>query len=462
MIQRRPSIFITYNILNMKFFGILLTLLLVACGSDDNGSSGPAIPPVPDFLGEVERIATYGGTKNEEARSVISTLDGGYAILGTTRSIDGDVTGNLAENNDFWLLKFDAEDNLQWNKTYGGSGIEQGQKVIQNPDGSYILVGYTSSDDEDVSRNAGLKDMWIVHVGPSGSIIWERTFGFSGDDESFSVISTSDGGYFLTGYLDVTASEGEGDDGFRSTSHGVGDFWGLKLDAQGEYVWRRYYGGTNNDRANDVIQTSDGGFIIAGSTESTDFDVTNNKGSYDYWVVRIDNTGTLLWERTLGGDQLDNGFGLVEAEDGNFIVVGNTRSSNSDVTTSLGFEDAWLVKMTIDNHVLWKKSYGGTSFDSARGIGKTSDGNFVIAGFSRSVDINLENNFGQNDAWVFKINTEGEVLFQKSIGGTGEDRGNAVAGLANDKIILVGETNSSDNDILNNQGLTDIFVVKFK
>ena len=432
-----------------------LCALIIACNSDDGGS-----PPEVGFKGEVESVRTFGGSKNEEARSVIATMDGGYAVLGTTRSIDGDVTGHATENNDFWLLKYDADDNLEWNKTYGGSGIEQGQQLLQNADGSYILIGHTSSSDGDISVHNGLRDMWILKVSSTGGLIWERTFGFSGDDEALSIISTSDGGYFLCGYLDVTASGGAGNNGrTQNTAHGVGDFWGLKLDSSGEYEWRRYYGGTNNDRAYGVIEVEDG-YVLAGSSESEDVQISNPRGSYDYWVTKIDNSGNLIWEKNLGGSMLDNCYGIVKTEDGNYIVAGDTRSSDFDVNSSIGGSDVWAVKLSPDSDVIWKRSYGGTLFEGARSIAPTADGDFLISGFSGSEDVDLSSNFGQNDAWVLKIDTNGDLVFQKSIGGSKEDLGNDVVELLNGDLILVGETNSEDMDVTENKGFTDILVVK--
>ena len=170
---------------------VFLVLLLFNCSSDDS----PATPSNPPVVGEIDLVKTYGGTKNEGASSVVSTKDGGFAVLGYAQSNDGDVTGKVNDSFDYWVLKFDANSDMQWNKTYGGTNDDRGKQIIQTSDGGYLLIGYSSSSDLNVSENNGSQDFWIVKLDISGNISWEKSFGYSGFDSGISVLQTSDNGY---------------------------------------------------------------------------------------------------------------------------------------------------------------------------------------------------------------------------------------------------------------------------
>ena len=214
----------------MKTRKLILALALVALfGCDDEVNTFFEAPPV-EINYSLDWVQTFGGSGEETAQSVIPTNDGGFAVLGYTNSIDGDLAGKSLPVNDYWLLKFSASGDLQWNKTYGGSKDDRGQSVIQTTDGGYAVVGYAMSDDGDGSLNQGFHDNWIVRLDPNGDILWEKSFGFSGHDHAYDIVQTSDGGFFFSGFLDVTSSGGEGNSRKKITSyaqHGVGELWGI-------------------------------------------------------------------------------------------------------------------------------------------------------------------------------------------------------------------------------------------
>ena len=170
----------------------------------------------------VKLVKTFGGSKNDGARSVISTDDGGYAVLGFSQSNDGDITDKPTAQYDYWLLKFNANDELQWQKTYGGSNDDRGEKIIQTTDGGYALIGSSKSSDEDASENAGFQDIWILKLDAFGSILWQKSIGFSGADQGSSILQTTDGGYFISGILDVSASGGLGNENFKHAGVVIG------------------------------------------------------------------------------------------------------------------------------------------------------------------------------------------------------------------------------------------------
>ncbi|SHH07268.1 hypothetical protein [Flagellimonas flava] len=444
-----------------KLFGCLCALLTVACTSDDSQT-----PPLVQktFLGELDWVKNFGGSGEDTAQSVIQTTDGGYAVLGFSNSMDGDLSGKTTDVNDYWLVKLDADGNLQWDRAYGGTKDDRGQSVIQTLDGGYAIVGYAMSDDGDGSNNEGFHDNWILRLDASGNILWEKSFGFSGHDHSYDVVETTDGGFFFAGFLDVTSSGGAGNEGKGSylTRHGVGEFWGTKLDANGNLEWRRYFGGTNNDRSYGVLQADDGGFVLAGASESDDFDITDPKGSYDFWVVKVSDQGEMLWQKSFGGTGIDKAYAIAKTLDGGYVVTGNTFSTDEDVSENKGESDVWLVKVGSNGDLLWEKSYGGTAFDAAQAVRSTSDGGFVIAGNSKSLDGDASQNNGENDLWILRTDAQGNLIFQQTFGGTGIDFGFDVLENGDGSLILVGETASDDFPSLESKGLTDMVVIKIK
>ncbi len=447
-----------------RFFILYMALGFFGCSTD--GEKGITLEPEVQnkFLGEVEWVKNFGGSGEETAQAIIATTDGGYAILGFSNSMDGDIVGKTTAVNDYWLLKLDAAGNLEWNKTYGGSKDDRGQSLAQTKDGGYILTGYAMSDDGDGSNNEGFHDNWILKLDASGHIEWEKSFGFSGHDHSYDIIQTQDGGFFFIGFLDITAARADGYDekGQFLTRHGVGEFWGTKIDAQGNVQWRNYFGGTNNDRAHAVVQSNDGGFVMAGFSESDDFDISDTKGSYDFWVVKISSTGDLVWERSFGGSGIEISYDIAKTADNGYVITGNTFSNDTDVSKNNGESDVWLIKLDDNGNLIWEKSLGGTQFDAAQGVFTSLDGGFLIAGNSKSSDMDAVSNMGENDLWFIKTDDNGELIWQQTFGGAGLDYGFDVLENPDKSVMVVGESSSEDFPILQNKGMSDVIVIKIK
>lgn len=438
----------------MKKIPFVVLLIILGC------TKGEVVFNLQTNSGAISSVQTFGGTKNDVAQSVVATSDGGFAVLGYTQSMDGDVVGKSDESFDFWLLKFNADATLLWSKTYGGSGDDRGRDVIETQDGGFAILGYSDSNDGDVTENNGSRDFWLAKTDAEGNLSWQKSFGFSGADEGTTLIETSDNHFLISGVLDVTASGGLGNSGKNFNRHAGGDYWAIKVSDAGTMVWSRYYGGSFTDTPRGIVETTTNQFLFAGASDSDDVDITNNKGSYDFWIVKSDENGDMISENSFGGSEIDEARGIIASGDGNYIVVGDTRSSEQDVTANKGGADLWLIKISENGTLLWNQSIGGSSFDVARSINPTNDSGFVIAGSSRSSNGDVTTNKGQNDAWIVKVNNSGQMLWQTTVGGSEIDFVYDAVELQNGTIIAVGESSSSDGNIVENKGFTDLLIIK--
>ena len=254
---------------------------------------------------------TYGGVSGDEALSVVQTNDGGYAIAGRTTSFG-------ASSSDFWLVKTDPAGNIVWNQIYGGADYERAESVVQTTDGGYAIAGCTTS------FGAGIWDYWLVKTDSTGNMQWNHTYDRTTVDYVWSVVQTSDGGYALAG------SSGS----FSNAE--LSDFWLVKTDSTGNMLWNQAYGGENSDSGSSVVQTTDGGYAIAGCTTSF------GAGGDDFWLVKTDSTGNMLWNHTFGGEGNDEALSVVQTNDGGYAIAGYTTSFDPNATS-----DAWLIKLGV-------------------------------------------------------------------------------------------------------------------
>lgn len=440
---------------NIKYFYFAYLCIFFSCGSDNNVATN-----ITNQNAEIQKIFTLGGTKNESGQSVVKTPDGGYAVLGYTQSMDLDVFNKTNNSYDYWLIKFDAFGNQEWQKVYGGSDDDRGREIIVTNDGGYAIIGSSKSQDGDVSSNSGFNDFWVLKISISGNLIWEKSFGYSGSDNGFSIIQTHDNGYLISGVIDITSSDGQGNNRLSLNRHAGGDYWVIKINSVGILQWSRYFGGTFTDTSYALSETQTGNFIIVGSSDSDDIDINNNKGTYDFWVLKISSSGELIWEKSFGGSEIDEARDITITENGDFLIVGDSRSVDTDVLYNNGAADIWIIKINPDGELIWERTYGGSSFDGVQSIQKTMNNDYIIAGNSRSSDVNLENNNGQNDAWFFKIDSQGVLKWQNSVGGSDIDLLMDIVELENGTIIAIGNSNSNDLDIAENKGFSDLLIIE--
>ena len=434
-----------------------LIFLSISCSknatTNENDLSEPTINP------EIAFAKTYGGSNNDVANAIVKTNNNGYAILGYTQSNNVDITTKSTEDFDIFLLQFNENDELIFSKTFGGLNDDRGNAIIQTNDNGFAILGYSSSENEIISNN-GSRDFWIIKTNENGNLIWQKNFGFAGNDTGISIIQTNDTGFLLTGIIDVTASDGQGNAKKTvSKKHAGGDYWAIKLANNGDFEWSKFYGGSFTDTPFDVVETQNNSFIIVGSSDSNDVDISNNLGSYDFWVVHISAKGEIIWEKNFGGSEIDEAYGITKTADNNFVIVGDTRSTDKNVSQNNGGADIWMIKIDSNGNLIWEKSIGANGFDAARSVRLTADNGFLISGSSRSSDESFINK-GQNDALLIKVDENGNLLWQKTVGGSKIDLLYDAIQIKENEYIAVGESNSNDKDIETNRGFSDLLIIK--
>jgi hypothetical protein len=399
----------------------------------------------------VEWQKTLGGSGDEQFNSIKQTADLGYILSGTTVSMDGDVSFNFG-GGDYWLAKVNESGNLIWEKTLGGSADDYASAVCQTLDGGYIVAGITNSNDGIVSISYGNGDFWIVKLDAAGNLQWEKTFGGSQLDNLSSIELTTDGGYIVSGY---TSSN----DGDVSLNNGGWDIWVIKLDPSGNMVWEKSLGGSLGEIASSIVQTSDGGYIVAGTTSSIDGDVTGNHGAADAWIVKLDNLGNIEWQNAFGGTFEDGCSSIKQTSDGGYILTGNSFSNDGNVTGNHGGQDIWVLKLYANGNISWQKSLGGNGQDVGASVAETNDGGFVIMGYSDSNGGDRSDSLGLTDYWIIKLDNVGNLIWEKSVGGSHIDIAYSMQLRTDGGIVGTGWTFSNDGLVCGNNGNNDAWIV---
>ncbi|MBP7448535.1 MAG: T9SS type A sorting domain-containing protein [Flavobacteriales bacterium] len=277
------------------------------------------------------------------------------------------------------------------------------------------------------------------------AIQWQRVLGSNADDLGKSVAQTPDGGYLVAGEL--------GGPGLTTTCAYPGSgAWVIKLDSQGEVVWERCLGGSGADRFNDLVLTSDGGALLVGETWSNNGDAVGHHGMGDVWVVKLNTTGGLEWQRCFGGANEESGRGITKSSDGGYVVVGKSRSADGDLNGNNGSDDLWVIKLNSEGDLVWQRNLGGSDSDDAQAVCETDDGNFVAVGRTASDNGDVSGHFNQFDLWAVKLDNNGDLIWQSCLGGTHWDIGYSVIPEDNGGCLVAGLTFSNNGAVSGNNG----------
>jgi hypothetical protein len=381
---------------------LISALIPITLGHDIKSPEVNQLKPIKNRIDsppEEEWNKTFGGTSNDIFRSVRQINDGGYILIGTTWSfgagsgdvwlIKTDASGTIQWNRtyggtnydsgycvlgygDVWLIKTDSYGNIQWDKTFGTFwGIEHGNSVRQTSDGGYIITGSYKDN------NMLCSDIWLIKTDATGNMQWNRTFGGTKWEYSESVRQTNDGGYIIAG---ETMSFGDGEHY---------DVWLIKTDYNGNMLWNKTFGGTEHDAGSSVQQTTDGGYILAGRTES--FSVS----FLDVWLIKTDSNGNMQWNKTFGGYFLYTAYddSVQQTTDGDYLISATGSFDNEP-------NDVWLIKTNSSGNIKWIKNFGGPSSDAGYSVQQTKDGGYIITGLTYSFGA------GYEDGWLIKVAKE--------------------------------------------------------
>ncbi|AKQ44732.1 hypothetical protein TH63_02395 [Rufibacter radiotolerans] len=380
-----------------------------------------------DAAGNKQWDFNFGGSGRDELAAVQQTSDGGYILGGLSESpISGDKTtarvGSIGT--DYWVIKLNADGLKQWDVTVGGTSTDVLEDLIQTSDGGYFLGGWSSSgvgEDKTEPSRGGI-DYWVVKLSATGVKLWDKTFGGNAQDILHTVLQTTDGGYLLGGGSVSPVSGDKTDPQKRFCDDECEfDFWLVKINATGGKEWDRTIGGEGGGESGesliDMVPTTDGGFLLGGSSDSqASYDKTEpNKSSYsdsrDYWVVKINATGVIQWDRTLGGDGDERLGALLATTDGGFLVGGRSNSDVSDDKTEprrdndVNAGDYWVVKINAMGTKLWDKTFGGSKDDVLTSLANSGDGGYLLGGSSDSPvsGDKTQPNLGGYDYWAVKM-----------------------------------------------------------
>jgi hypothetical protein len=409
---------------------------------------------------------SYGGKHADYLFDAIPTADYGFILAGSSLS---EKTGNKTEAGrgdlDYWIWKMDEKGDLDWQKSFGGIGSDLLKSIKLTNDGGFILAGTSDSpkgsDKKEDSK--GKNDFWIIKLDASGGEQWQKTIGGFGQDDISVVIQTKDNGYLLGGSSSSPKSGDKSDD-----SRGNMDYWLVKLSSTGTIEWQHTFGGQYIDELRGLEQTKDGGYIVGGYSNSSDTGEKTDKnyGVGDYWVLKLDDKGAIVWQKTFGGDKDDHLYAIHQTIDGGYILGGNSNSgaSNNKKKGSEKGTDFWVIKLNEDGQSVWQETYNIGQVDILTSIAENSDGTFLVAGYAKTEVVGKKTDKKEiNDYIALKIDGNGDEKWRRAIGSSGEDVLHRLIETRDGGYLLAGTSKGqSSRDRSSNIGRNDFWVVKLK
>ncbi|MEP7235134.1 MAG: T9SS type A sorting domain-containing protein [Ignavibacteriota bacterium] len=431
---------------------------------------------------KIEWQRCYGGARMEgfnppRDHMLIRTSDSGYAFVAQTGSDDVFVSGNHKDRlnhveDDYWLVKLDKYGGIEWQKCFGGGGTETPMCLIQASDGGFVICGETVSHDGDITQNpdrdtlSGYPRGWVVKTDFAGRLDWETCVGpVTGWLALFSIIESPDSGFIAVGGCFSN------EEGWLSHTAGQ-DALMIKLNSKGILEWRHLYGGSYGAGANSVVRANGGGYIFAGSTLSNDGDVSGNHSPYkryvtvtsDVWIVKVNDGGIIDWQKCYGGPATEGGEAIIRGPKGGYIIAGTATSDGVDVSGTHGGSDGWIITINDTGKLLSQRCIGGSKFDKINSIIVTQRGNIAFGAYTGSNDGDLSELHqavrDSGDGWIGELSPDGKLLWQKCVGGTGDDGIYSIIQTDDNGFLIYGRTWSNNGDVSGNHGMSDIWVAK--
>ena len=394
----------------------------------------------------------YGGSSGDGGTSIASTADGGYIVLGRTISNDGQVSGHHGLD-DLWVINLDGDGELVWQRCLGGTLMEEPGVIRQVADGGYVLVGSTRSSDGDVDDLIGGSNIWVVRLDEVGGILWTNCYGGSDNDDGISILEMVDGRLLVLGNTNSTE---------LSDYHGEQDLLLLLLGSDGSLLDQKCFGGSAQDGASDMLLLDDGSIVITGFAVSNDGDVSGNHGNSDGWVLKLEPDWTITWQRCLGGTHSDNARTLCNGPVQTYFIALATRSNDGDVSGTFGWDDFFIAHLDQNGELLNSSSYGGNDSEGPSSILYGQGTGLFTLGYSASTNGHVSSPLGDLDGWLINTDTSLNLAWDRSLGGSGSDRGRDMCFAHDGSLVVVGSSASIDGDLTGNYGGGDVWVVKFE
>ncbi|MDD2986992.1 T9SS type A sorting domain-containing protein [Flavobacterium sp.] len=427
---------------------------------------------------------SFGGKQADFLFDVIPTPDYGFILAGSSVS---NKSGNKDQNSrgdmDYWVWKMNEKGEFEWQKSMGGNAQDKLRVVVLTNEGGFLLAGSSESEKglDKKDKNKGGSDFWIIKLDAKGGELWQKTIGGSGQDELTCAMRTRDGGFIIGGTSDSEESADK-----TTPNYGGTDYWVLKLDKNGKIEWQQSFGGNYSDELRSITQTKDGGFLLGGSSNSLDNGTKSqkNRGQSDFWVIRIDEDGKELWQKVIGGNKDDQLYVVTTTNDGNYLLGGNSNSETSEdkLSKNESGTDFWVIKLNDEQTILWQETYNIGKMDVLTSLLENDDQTILLGGYTQGERIirksapaskvgkskskaeepeNMKK--GTSDYVAIKLNPKGEEIWRKEVGSKGEDILKKVIETRDGGYLMAGTSKGAISDDRNSsKGGNDFWVVKLK
>ncbi|NMH26506.1 T9SS type A sorting domain-containing protein [Flavobacterium silvaticum] len=417
--------------------------------------------PALSVAQDIQWEKSYGGRHAEYLFDLQPTADYGFILAGSSLS---DKTGNKTSPNrgnlDYFVWKMDEKGELQWQKDFGGPGLDLLQCVRTTPDGGFLLAGTSDSKkgDDKKDETLGGNDFWVIKLDAGGGEQWQKTIGGSESDDLVCALALRDGGFLLGGSSESSPIYDKqhnliGDK--KEKSRGNMDYWLVRLDSKGGIKWQKTYGGIYADHLRSMVVTSDNGFLIGGNSNSTDSGdkLHKNNGASDYWILKLDEDGTIEWQKSYGGSGEDQLAVVLQTADGNYMAAGNSNSDGSfnKNTSSRNGSDFWIIKMDEYGNSAWQESYDFGNNDMLSSLIENPDGTFLIGGYARSEVMQGKDKEGISDYIALKIAADGKQLWDRTLGSEGDDMLRKAIETRDGGYILAGTSNPTPKPMMDDR-----------
>jgi hypothetical protein len=402
---------------------------------------------------------SFGGFDDDELNGIKSLADGGFLLFGYSSTLF------YGGSRDFWVIKVDDSWSVVWQKSYGGNRDDIIYSVAITDDGDILLGGASDSpvSGNKTAKNYGISDFWLVKIDTNSNKLWDKSYGGNLGELITSIFVLPDGGAILGGFTESPISGNKISEKFGKT-----DAWIVRIDSKGNKLWDKSFGGSDYEVLNSTLLTKDGGILFGGASSSgvSGNKTTLNNGSIDLWLVKLNALGSKVWEKSFGGVGSEEIANIIESSDGNFILGGSSSTSISGLNKDTDFI---LAKVNSEGNLLWEKQYGGSGEDKIKSIILTTENNYLLAGFSNSPQLGNKKSqsYGKDDYWILKIDSNGNKLGENTFGGEGTDIPSQIITTSKNEIFIGGTSNSLSKPSIGNReaknyGLKDFWIVKIK